>query len=197
MRLVLASSSPRRSELLKEAGFEFEVLASTADESSVNVESARELALMRARLKAESVASALLKRHGEDFVVLGADTVVERSGEIFPKPKDEADALEMLRRLSDGEHNVFTGVCLISSENTVCERAERTAVTFGAFDKERLEDYVRSGKAFGKAGAYGVQDEELGFLIKKTDGARDNVIGLPVATVKEMLKEKSKWRQWK
>lgn len=197
MRLVLASSSPRRSELLKEAGFEFEVLASTADESSVNVESARELALMRARLKAESVACALLERHDEDFVVLGADTVVERSGEIFPKPKDEADALKMLRRLSDGEHNVFTGVCLISSENKVCERAERTAVTFGAFDKERLEDYVRSGKAFGKAGAYGVQDEELGFLIKKTDGARDNVIGLPVATVKEMLKEKSKWRQWK
>lgn len=196
MKLILASSSPRRIELLKEAGFDFEVRVSAADENAVCAKDADKLALMRARLKAESVADELLM-YGEEFIVLGADTVVERSGEIFPKPANERDAIGMLKRLSDGDHNVFTGVCLVSSDNRTEERAVCTAVGFGAFDLGRIEAYVKSGKAFGKAGAYGIQDEELSFLIKKTDGARDNVIGLPVATVTEMLKEKSKWRQWK
>lgn len=197
MRLILASSSPRRSELLKRAGLKFEVYVPSVDESSVSRDDAGELALLRARLKAGCAASELSRLGRGDFIVLGADTVVERSGEIFPKPKDEADALGMLMRLSAGAHNVYTGVCFVSSNNTACERIVRSVVTFGEFEREPLERYVKSGKAFGKAGAYGIQDEELGFLIKKTDGARDNVIGLPVATVTEMLKEKSKWRQWK
>lgn len=195
--LVLASASDRRKELLSKAGFEFEIMPADVDESAVKERDGARLSLRLARLKAKVSAEKLIEERRESFVVLGADTVVEHGGKIYGKPKDEKDATAMLRQLCGGSHSVYTSVCLISSEGTFSERTVKTRVTFGEFDEPEIAAYIKSGKAFGKAGAYGIQDEELGFLIKKINGDRDNVIGLPTFAVVEMLKEKSKWRQWK
>lgn len=195
--LVLASASARRKELLSKAGLEFEIMPADVDESAVKEHDGSKLSSKLARLKAEAAAEKLIKERRDGFVVLGADTVVEHGGKIYGKPRDEKNAAAMLKELCGGSHCVYTSVCLISSENTLSERTVKTRVTFGEFDKPKIIAYIKSGKAFGKAGAYGIQDEELEFLIKKIDGDRDNVIGLPIFAVVEMLKEKSKWRQWK
>ena len=195
--LILASGSPRRKELLRASGLNFEVRTFDVDESSVVEKDGAALSYKLACLKAKTAAQRLTEEKYGDFTVLGADTVVEKDYKIYGKPKDASDALRMLKELCGGEHEVYTSVCLIASDNTFAARTVKTKVEFGAFDEARLTVYVRSGKSFGKAGAYGLQDEELKFLIKDIDGDRDSVIGLPTGAVLEMLKEKAKWRQWK
>ncbi len=178
-KLLLASNSPRRRELLAALDVPFEVVPSRFEERAEGL-SARETALSFAEGKAGEV----LSRYPEAFV-LGADTVVCCGGEILGKPRDAADAKRMLRLLSGRTHSVFTGVCLLGQGTRLAEIVE-TRVTFFPLDEAFLEAYVASGSPMDKAGAYGIQD---GGLAAGYEGSYTNVIGLPMETVRAFLKE--------
>ena len=180
MKVLLASASPRRRQLLAQIT-EFEVEPSSFEERAVGL-SARETALAFARGKALDV---FLKH--PDCLVLGADTVVCLNGEIFGKPKDAEDAKRMLRLLSGKTHSVFTGVCLMR-EGAAAGGADETKVSFLQLNDEAIEAYVASGLPFGKAGAYGIQD---GGLVEKIEGSYSNVVGLPVELTKELFRKVS------
>lgn len=194
MRIILASASPRRREILTAMGLDFEVIHSDADESVV-AGGDRQAALERARLKAESVARKISATGEKDFMVIGADTVVIKDGKEYPKPRTKGEALDTLKALSGGTHEVSTGIVLVCGDRTA-EAIETTKVTFGEYDKELLESYAEKGFSFGKAGGYGLQDEMLSSFITKVEGGRDNVIGLPADKLVELMKEKKNWRQW-
>lgn len=176
--LILASNSPRRQELLAELGYQFQVEPSYFEESERGL-SAHDTALGFARGKAEEVFSRF-----PEAVVLGADTVVTLDGEILGKPKDQEDAVRMLKLLSGRTHTVLTGVCVLSEEYK--ETAViATQVTFYALTEEVIAAYIASGLPFDKAGAYGIQD---GYpLVKEIHGSYTNVVGLPTEQVEKML----------
>lgn len=179
-RLILASASPRRWELLAAVCGQFETVTSAFEESARGL-SARETALRFAEEKAKEVFS----RYPNCFV-LGADTVVSLAGEPLGKPKDAEEAVKMLQALSGRTHSVFTGVCLIG-EGFFRSCVEETRVTFHALSEELIGRYVRSGLPLDKAGAYGIQD---GYpLVKEYEGSYTNVVGLPVERVRELMKE--------
>lgn len=159
---------------------EFECVPSAFEESAEGL-SQRELALFNAKGKAEEVFA-----RDSDCFVLGADTVVGLGGEIFGKPKGEADAERMLFALSGKTHSVITGVCLKYPHGELLA-AEETLVTFEELSPETVRDYVKSGLCYGKAGAYGVQD---GFpLVKEIKGSYSNVVGLPMERVLAAFRE--------
>jgi len=178
-KLILASTSPRRAELLKSAGFAFEVLRPDADEKLHAGEAPVAYAVRTAREKAESIAA----RPGT--VVLGADTVVAVEGRILGKPADAHDAERMLRLLSGKLHEVITGVCLRSPEKTVCFHAA-TAVLFRDLSDEEIAAYVATGDPLDKAGAYAIQNGAAG-MVRRIDGSYSNVVGLPLCEVIEAL----------
>lgn len=180
MKVLLASASPRRRQLLAQITA-FEVEPSSFEERAAGL-SARETALSFARGKARDV---FLKH--PDCLVLGADTVVCLNGEIFGKPKDAADAKRMLRLLSGKTHSVFTGVCLMRS-GAAAEGVDETRVTFLPLSEEEIDAYVASGLPFGKAGAYGIQD---GGLVEKIEGSYSNVVGLPLELTQELFRKVS------
>ena len=179
MKLILASSSPRRSALLTAAGYTFEVRVADVDETPLRGEGAAELVRRLAALKARTVPCAA------DEVVLAADTTVACDGAIMNKPEDEAEATEMLRRLSGQEHEVFTGVTLrhVGGEETF---VERTLVWFAPLSEADIAWYVASGEPLGKAGAYGIQGRASRF-ITRVEGSYPNVVGLPTAQVAKHL----------
>lgn len=184
MRLILASSSPRRRELLKNAGFDFEVRASSVVEIRQRGESAEDFARRAAREKALDVAASA----SPGALVLGADTVVVTDGEILGKPSSRNEAVRMLRALSDRSHRVITAVCLVEAPDRVQKLThEITFVTFGQLDDEEIRDYVSTGEPFDKSGAYGIQGRASKF-ISRIEGCYFNVVGLPVTVVYEMLK---------
>ena len=182
MRLVLASASPRRAELLTAAGFSFEVAPADVDETTRPGEDPGDYAARVARDKA----SATVPRH-PDAVVLAADTVVVADGDILGKPQDQADAVRMLGRLSGVTHLVQTAVVLSVGGNERC-RVETTRVRFRPLSPEEIDWYVATGEPDGKAGAYGIQGAASRF-IDWIEGSWSNVVGLPVAAVYQMLKE--------
>jgi septum formation protein len=182
MRLVLASASPRRAELLAAAGFAFDVRPVEVDETPLPGEDARAYVLRLAVLKAQSC-----KRSTEDEVVLAADTTVVVDGELLAKPADEVDARRMLRLLSDRDHEVLTGVA-VADGNGVVSAVEATRVRFAPMNESEIEWYVRSGEPADKAGAYAVQGLASRF-VDRVEGSYSNVVGLPVARVYGMLKE--------
>lgn len=183
IRLILASNSPRRRELLQNAGFEFDVRPSGIDEIRLPEEPAERFARRLAHDKALDVAS----RSPFGSIVLGADTVVAANGEIMEKPIDEADAKRMLHALSGRTHRVITGVCLVRAPETVlaCTH-ETTAVTFRALTEEEVEAYVASGEPFDKAGGYAIQGLASRF-VPRVEGCYFNVVGLPIPRVYEIL----------
>jgi nucleoside triphosphate pyrophosphatase len=181
-RLILASGSPRRRELLAAAGLSFESADSGVTEMRAGHESAREFALRMAREKALAVSV-----REPDALVLGADTIVECAGEILPKPDDEADARRMLRALSGRTHTVVTAFALARGGAIAANEAVASRVTFRTLGDEEIGDYVASGEPMDKAGAYGIQGIGGGF-ISGVDGPRDNVMGLPVAAVLAALR---------
>ena len=184
MKFVLASSSPRRQELLRNAGFTFEVRPSSVVEAVRPGETPEQFARRAAEEKALDVAAEVPR----DTLVLGADTIVVVDGEILGKPRDAADATRMLRRLSGCTHRVLTGVCLVRSpERIEALRHETTSVTFRGLEEEEIADYVASGEPFDKAGAYGIQGLASKF-VTRIEGCYFNVVGLPVALVYELLK---------
>jgi nucleoside triphosphate pyrophosphatase len=184
IRLILASNSPRRRELLQNAGFEFEVQPSEIEEIRLPGESPEEFARRLAREKALDVAS----RSNPGNVVLGADTVVAINGEILEKPIDASDASRMLRILSGNTHRVITGICLIRAPATVLASSqETTSVTFRTLTEDEIERYVESGEPFDKAGGYAIQGLASRF-VTRIEGCYFNVVGLPIPLVYENVK---------
>ena len=180
MKLILASSSPRRKELLSKLNYQFEIIPSNCEEITSAVEP-REIVQELAKLKANEVH----KTHPND-VVIGCDTVVDFNGEIMGKPCDHADAIRMLHALSGNTHYVHTGVCILSpvGEWLFCDSTE---VHFRKLSDEEISAYVDAGQADGKAGAYGIQDDSH-FAAGYT-GDYDNVVGLPTYKVQQILSE--------
>jgi septum formation protein len=185
VRLILASASPRRAELLRAAGFEFDVLAAGVDESIRSGESPQ--AYVR-RLAAEKSAAVLTA----DAIVLGADTTVVVDGEMLGKPRDDDEAADMLRRLSGRTHDVMTGVSIRCGAHEV-GRVETTAVYFSLLTDDDVAWYVASGEGRDKAGGYAIQGLASRF-IPRIDGSYSNVVGLPITCVRELLTEISNTR---
>src|SRR5467141_4112233 len=191
MKLILASSSSRRAELLRDAGIAFEVCAPRVDEARHPDETAEKMVARLAEAKARAVAG--LVGEGKPAIIIGADTSVELDGEIFGKPRDAADAREILSHLSGCTHSVITGICVLRLPDGVTRSAvERTAVTFAPLDPSEIEAYVTSGEPFDKAGGYAIQGR-AGRYIPRIDGCYFNVVGLSLARLHALLGELD-WR---
>lgn len=182
MRLVLASGSPRRAELLRTAGLDFVVDPADADESALPGEDARAYVRRVAGAKARVVA----RRH-RDAVVLAADTTVALDGEIVGKPADADDAVAMLARLSGRTHQVHTAVAVWSGGLTLTALVT-TDVTFGDLTPDEIAAYVAMGESLDKAGGYGMQSAGAA-LVERIDGSPSNVIGLPVRETLALLRD--------
>jgi septum formation protein len=181
MTLILASASPRRSELLRNAGIAFTIVPAQVLEQAMPDEPPLEYAHRLARDKAH----AIFAKHS-DNVVLGADTVVVVDEHLLEKPRDEQDAARMLRLLSGRSHQVITGVCLLAPAYQQTE-AEITEVRFSLLTDREIADYVQSGEPMDKAGAYAIQGMASRW-IERIDGCYFNVVGLPVPRVNRMMR---------
>ena len=185
--LILASASPRRQELLRNAGFAFCVRASDIPETPLNGETPRDCAVRLAREKALAVAKGF-----PNDIVLGADTIVVIDGAMLGKPDNEADAARMLRALSGRTHEVITGVCVVAATNCgnreLRTASETTAVTMKKFSEQEIADYVATGEPMDKAGGYAIQGKASRW-IPRIEGDYSNVVGLPLALVSQMLQE--------
>ena len=195
-KIILASSSPRRRELMAQAGFVFEVLVSEADET-IETETPGEMVEVLSERKAAAVAEEI-KRQGfveESVLLVGADTMVAIDGKKLGKPKDEKGAEEMLEELSGRTHQVYTGVTLIrlrKAENgSILQESrtfsEGTDVSFYPLTKEEIRSYIATGEPMDKAGAYGIQGKAAVF-VKEIKGDYNNVVGLPIARLYQELK---------
>lgn len=182
MRLILASASPRRRELLTQVGLTFDVIPAHIDETRRTSEDPATYVQRLALEKAQTIHA----RHPDAFV-LGADTTVEVDGHALEKPSDRADAERMLRALSGRTHHVQTGIALLSPSATLTH-LETTAVTFSPIDETDLQHYLDSGEPYDKAGAYGIQGYAARW-IPRIDGDYFNVMGLPLAATVRLLKE--------
>jgi septum formation protein len=184
MKIVLASTSPRRLELLRGLGLKVNVVGSRVKESKFSIKNPEKLAKTLALTKAREVA-----RRTKNGLVIGADTIVVLKGKILGKPKDSKEAKSMLRELSGRTHEVLTGLAVVdaSSGKTVVDFV-RTKVKFRKLTKEEISNYVATDKPFDKAGAYAIQ-EKAGLFVEKIDGCYFNVVGLPLARLAEILKE--------
>ena len=172
-RVVLASSSPRRREILEKLGIAFDIIPSNADESGVTGR-ADETVMILAKRKAESVAGNL-----NDSLVIGCDTLVALENDVFGKPESTAQAEEMLSRLSGNTHRVLSGLCLIDTVTgeTRISR-EETFVSFRGLSPEEIRAYVLSGEPMDKAGAYAIQGG-AGRFVSEVNGSYDNIVGFP------------------
>ena len=178
--IILASSSPRRKRLMLEAGFNFEIKVSDAEEISEKFMIPWDLTVQNAQIKASPIA-----QNNQEKIVIGADTVVSLDNEIFGKPSDMEEAVKMLARLSGRTHIVTTGVCIIQKEKNETFYVN-TEVTFKPLSGKEISQYVKVINPLDKAGAYAAQDHgEL--IIEKYSGSFTNVVGLPMSEVKEVL----------
>ena len=180
--LTLASASPRRQELLTRAGYAFDVVPADIDEQRWPEEAPRDYVQRLATSKAEAVAV-----ENPERLVLGADTVVVVDGDVLGKPADDAEASEMLLRLSGRVHEVLTGVAVVTSESRRVA-VESTMVTLARLDPITIDWYVATGEPLDKAGAYGVQGIASRF-VERIEGSYTNVVGLPVALTARLLGE--------
>jgi septum formation protein len=184
VRLILASGSPRRAELLRAAGYVFDILPVEVDERAEPGEQAERYVQRLATAKA-AAARPQVADAADECLILGADTSVVIDGTILGKPADDDDARSMLRRLSGRVHDVVTGVtiCCGSQETS---RVERTLVWFTRLSDAQIDWYVSSGEGRDKAGAYAIQGL-ASRLIPRIDGSYSNVVGLPVEAVAELF----------
>jgi septum formation protein len=192
MKLILASASPRRAEILRQAGIAFETQPTLLDESlragELPGDYVRRLALEKARAAAEE------SRYSGECLFLGADTVVVAGEEMLGKPGSEEEVRRMLRRLSGSVHEVHTGIALLRRPGATERVAEEiTRVTFAPLSAEEIESYTQSGEPFDKAGAYAIQGIG-GRYITRIEGCYFNVMGLPLARLWSLLREFG-WRE--
>jgi nucleoside triphosphate pyrophosphatase len=188
-KLILASASPRRAEILRNAGFAFELVAPRVDESRRANEAASAYVLRLAEEKARAARRQLSDKLARgSSVIIGADTVVVIDNEILGKPSSPENASEMLRRLSGKTHEVYTGLAVLPGNGTARTAVEKTRVTFERLNEKEIEDYVASGEPFDKAGAYAIQGKG-GKFISRIEGCYFNVMGLPLARLNTMLRD--------
>ncbi|NBI99890.1 septum formation protein Maf [Lachnospiraceae bacterium] len=208
-RIILGSASPRRRELLEQIGLEFEIVVSDAREhykSTRPEDIVRELALMKAEHVAKEVERREKERaeqasipgldtgeaHLRNVVILGADTIVVRDGQILGKPSDEEEAFSMLKSLQGRMHQVYTGVAVLNFDGSgslrTISHAEETKVYVHEMTDEEIRRYIAAGESMDKAGAYGVQGRFAAY-IDRIEGDYYNVVGLPVAYLYHTVKE--------
>lgn len=187
--IILASGSPRRSELLKQIGLNFEVKTSMADESFDANETPENIVMDLSSRKASAVFDENIPF--KDTVIIAADTIVVHKGNILGKPKDKQDAIDMLQSLSGDVHQVYTGVTMfyyVNNAISVESFYEKTDVYFNQLDMTEIEKYVATWEPMDKAGAYGIQGQGA-VLVNKIDGDFYTVVGLPVSKVYNSLKK--------
>jgi len=181
--IILASRSPRRSEILRYAGIPFEIVCADADESYTGCPDGRELTVMLAKRKLDAVCA----KTGDERLVLAADTVVCRDGMIFGKPEDKKDAKRMLSLLSDGWHEVCTGIAMRKNGVTVTD-CDVTRVRMRKIEEHEIDAYIATGEPADKAGAYAIQ--EIGSIfVSGIEGSFHNVVGLPICMICTHMKE--------
>lgn len=186
MRVILASGSPRRKELLDSITRDFEVIVSNSDESFQEGLTIEEQSKRIAHLKAKTV----FEQTQGDRIVIGADTMVLKEGVIYGKPKDKQEAYEMLSDLQNAMNEVITGISIIvekDGEQKEYNDYDIGKVYISAMDEKEIQDWINSGKAMDKAGAYAVQEEFRKF-IEKIEGSHETIIGLPVHKIYQVMK---------
>lgn len=191
MKLILASQSPRRKQLLENAGYSFEIIPSQVQEivkpEWTPEECVEQLAIQKAQDVVNRLKTQYNKQDWNNIIVLSADTIVAQNNVIFGKPKDAEDAHSMLWTLSHKPHRVLTGVCIWKlSESTGISKVDTTYITMRPLTIEEIHAYVASGESEGKAGAYAIQ-ETADQYVEKLEGHFDNVVGLPISVVQELL----------
>lgn len=187
-RIILASASPRRSEMLSRYNIKFDTIPSDADESISGEMDHGELVCELAKRKGEAVRDMLLSR-GEDLsktLIISCDTIVSYDGRVIGKPQNETHAAITLALLSDSWHNVYSGLSLIYGEDEYIDFA-KTAVKFTELDDETISEYVKTGDPMGKAGSYGIQGLAAAF-VERIEGDYSNVVGFPLSLFCKMLK---------
>lgn len=192
MKVILASSSPRRAEILRNAGIAFQIHATEIDETAFPCETPHAMVARLAEAKARAAASQM-DADLRECIIVGADTTVELDGKILGKPRDSADAREMLVTLSGRSHHVLTGLFLLRLPGGATQTAiENSAVTFAPLSEKEIDAYVATGEPLGKAGAYAIQGL-AGRYISRIEGCYFNVVGLPLARLYALLRELG-WR---
>ena len=182
--MILASKSPRRQELLRIISEDFRIIPAVGEEIIPDGASPKDAVLLLSRQKAKEIYA---QYKGE--VIVSADTVVAIDNMILGKPHDEAEAFEMLKRLSGRVHTVFTGVCVIFEDGSSENFAERTDVEFYPLSDSEIKDYIATGEPMDKAGAYGIQ-EKGALLVRRIDGDFFNVMGLPISRLSRVIFKK-------
>lgn len=194
-QFILASASPRRRELLDQAGFSFHVLPANADE---NIQENRPEEMVKKLSERKAYAAMEMckqqKNKTDNVLVLGADTIVVQDSKILGKPADQKEAAAMLHRLQGSTHSVYTGVTLLWMDEAKQLRqvtfAEKTDVSFYPMTEKEIQDYVETGECDDKAGAYAIQGLGMKF-IREIQGDYHNVVGLPVAAIYQTLQKNS------
>jgi septum formation protein len=188
VKLILASSSPRRAQILLDAGFDFTIQPANVDESLAPGEAVEAYVARIAQAKAHAVAGRALA-DGTPAIVIAADTVVLAGKQILPKPKDADDARRMLRLLDATTHEVLTGLFVIRAYDGISfAHLERTRVEFTRISDIDIDAYIQTKEPFDKAGAYGIQGIG-GRFVRKVDGCYFNVMGLPLSRLWEILRQ--------
>lgn len=187
-KIILASASPRRRELLEQIGLKFSIFVTDADESKTDKNLPVDLYVEEvAMAKAAAAASAL--KDEKNALIISADTVVYHNGKIMGKPKDEENAASMLSELSADVHEVYTGFCIMRvSDGFSVAGCECTKVYFNQLTPETIKGYIKSGEPMDKAGAYGIQGKGA-LLVNKICGDYFNVVGLPLSRLALTLKK--------
>jgi len=188
LKIVLASKSPRRKELLEELGFKVHVDVSNFDENSVNEKDIRKLVMMISEGKARAVAD-----NHKNSIIVAADTVVYFEGEVIGQQHNDSNAEKTMRKLLGKPHEVYTGITIINtSTRKVLQDTERSVVYLKKVHNEILMAYIKSGQYKGKAGAYNIADPEFESFVEKIEGSHSNIMGLPIEKVKTMIETISK-----
>ncbi len=186
MRIILASGSPRRKELLKYITNDFEVIVSNADESFEEGLTIQEQSKRIAYLKAKAV----FDETSGDRLIIGSDTLVLKDGMHYGKPKDEQDAYEMIEKLQDNMHEVITSLCVIvekDGQQEILKDYSITKVFLSKMTSEEIQRWINSGEAMGKAGAYAIQGE-FSKYVTKIEGDYNTIVGLPVQKLYQIIK---------
>ncbi len=187
--VILASASPRRKELLEQAGISFTIMPSSAEEKTID-DAPNVIVENLAFTKANDIYQQLKKEKRDNFIVIGADTIVHYNGDILGKPEDEQEAYDILSMLSDRTHQVYTGVCIIhkgSNGKQIEIFSERTDVTFYPLTSYEIKNYIETGDPLDKAGSYGIQGP-FAIHIREIKGDYNNVVGLPIAKLYQTMK---------
>lgn len=187
-QLILASSSPRRKELLEQLSLSFEVVTSSVDESLIELTEPEQLVMELALRKARSVAATSFL----SAVIIGADTVVSIDGQILGKPKDKKHAFQMLQQLSNRKHQVFTGISLVEVKSgqirQIFTNFRKTDVWMRTLSEQDISWYVETGEPMDKAGSYGIQAFGA-CLVDRIDGCYFNVVGLSLSLLEKMFRQ--------